>query len=78
MGIFISYNRRDGTIYPCITYERDKKRISIYTLVSCNENHWNRETQKATCGDSDYKLKNLKIQALQTRIRELREEQFQS
>jgi integrase len=71
MGIFISYNRRDGKIYPCITYERDKKRTRIYTLVSCKENHWNRETQKITRGDSDYKLKNLKIQALHTRIQEI-------
>ena len=71
MSLFLTQRRYDGKVYPIFTYQYQKKRTRIYSGVNCDEKWWNSETKKITRGDSEYKVKNLKIKSLGNRIQEI-------
>jgi len=71
MSLFLTTRKNKGRIYPHFTYQYNYKRTKIYSGVSCKDSFWNNETKKITRGDKDYKLKNLKISSLKTRIDEI-------
>jgi len=71
MGLFLTQevDNKKGIVYPHFIYhQKNFKRTKLFCSVSCSEKHWNRELKRVERGDKDYKLKNLTIQSLRTKL----------
>ena len=58
-------------VSPHFRYYHDGKKMAIYTGVTCRIDHWNSEDKKVKRLDKDYKIKNLKIDTIRTKLENL-------
>ncbi len=71
MGLFItqSYNEDKTLVYPHFKYHiKNHNPTKIFCHTPCSIKHWNIQLKRVERGDKEYKLKNLKIQSLQTKL----------
>lgn len=71
MGLSLTqgYNKGKTIVYPHFIYHlKNYKRTKISTNTPCSVKHWNTEIHRVERGDKDYKLKNLTIQSLRTKL----------
>lgn len=71
MGLFLTQepDNENDTVRPHFIYhQKNFNRTKLYCGVICSTNHWNKELKRVERGDKDYKLKNLTIQSLRTKL----------
>ena len=71
MGLSLtqSYNKDKSLVYPHFIYHHKKyPRGKFFCNTPCSIRHWNTELKRVERGDKDYKLKNLTIQSLRTKL----------
>ena len=74
MGLFLAQEpgKQKDIIYPHFIYhQKNFRRIKIYCSITCSVKHWDLELKRVKRGDKDYKLKNLSIQSLQSKLQNI-------
>ena len=70
MGLFISqlYKKKEDKVFPFFIYQHDYKRTKIFSGVVCKIKDWDSDKKKVRRSDKEWKLKNLKIDTIRTKL----------
>ena len=63
--------KKEDKVSPHFTYYHNGKKTKIFVGVTCFSDDWNKEKKKVKRTDKDYKLKNLKIDTIRTKLEKL-------
>jgi len=60
--------KKEDKVFPHFTYYHDYKKTRIFTGVNCSMNDWDKVKKRVRRSDKEYKLKNLKIDTIKTKL----------
>lgn len=60
--------KKEEKVFPHFTYYNDGKKTKLFTGVVCSIKDWDKEKKRVRRSDKEYKLKNLKIDSLRTKL----------
>lgn len=70
MGLFLTQliKKKENKVFPHFTYFHDYKKTKIFTGINCSVKDWDKDKKRVRRSDKEYKLKNLKIDTIQTKL----------
>jgi len=59
---------KEDKVSPHFTYHQDYKKTKVFTGISCSIKDWDTDNKKVKRSDKNFKLKNLQIDTLRTKL----------
>ena len=61
-------DKKEDKVSPHFTYHQDYKKTKVFTGISCSIKDWDTDNKKVKRSDKNFKLKNLQIDTLRTKL----------
>ena len=69
-SLFLTHliKKKENKVFPHFSYQQDYKKTKVFTGVVCNIKNWDRDNKKVKRSDKNWKLKNLQIDTIRTKL----------